>query len=178
MAVLVEAISVVVQVAAIERSWPGGWLAFRESVPNKTLCADGELVRVGFMSPDDSRDYIEGLAAHGLVHLDEGSAVDLVVVDQLRGPTTACTWIEYGHVNTGSAKEYRVAACRLVGSSLAQVLLPDGWRYESSLSSTYGFTPVEAREKSLEFLRHANGLDVYFNRLTGEEVFIGRTSKS
>jgi hypothetical protein len=30
----------------------------------------------------------------------------------------------------------------------------------------------------LRFLRREGGLDVYFNELTGEEVFVGRTAKS
>jgi hypothetical protein len=51
MAVLVEAISVVVRRDAIDRSYEGGWVAFVSSVPNATLCTDDQLARVGFMDP-------------------------------------------------------------------------------------------------------------------------------
>jgi hypothetical protein len=33
-------------------------------------------------------------------------------------------------------------------------------------------------DKSLEFLRREDGLDVYFNKLTGKEVYIGRTGET
>ena len=51
MAVLVEAISVVVRREAIDRSFAGGWDSFVSLVPNATLCSDGQLARVGFMDP-------------------------------------------------------------------------------------------------------------------------------
>jgi len=51
MAVLVEAISVVVRRDAIDRSFGGGWRAFVSCVPNTTLSTDDQLARVGFTSP-------------------------------------------------------------------------------------------------------------------------------
>ena len=52
MAVLVEGISAIVRADRLEGFET--WEAFKEIVPNGTLCADGELVRVGFMSPDEA----------------------------------------------------------------------------------------------------------------------------
>jgi hypothetical protein len=52
MAVLVEAISVVVRRDAIDRSFEGGWMAFVSRVPNATLCTDNQLARVDFMDPE------------------------------------------------------------------------------------------------------------------------------
>jgi len=51
MAVLIEGTSVVIRLEAIHRQFPGGWQAFKLAAPNKTLCADNELIRVGFMQP-------------------------------------------------------------------------------------------------------------------------------
>jgi hypothetical protein len=45
MAVLVEAISVIIKRTAIDEKWPGGWEAFVRDVPNRTLCFD-RLLRV------------------------------------------------------------------------------------------------------------------------------------
>jgi hypothetical protein len=45
------------------------------------------------------------------------------------------------------------------------------------LSASFGFVPDPHLDKSLTFLRHQDGLDVYWNRLSGKEVFIGRTSR-
>jgi hypothetical protein len=66
MAVLVEAISVVLRRASIARSYPGGWDGFVEAVPNTTLCYDDDIARVGFMSPPDVERYVTDLQRCGL----------------------------------------------------------------------------------------------------------------
>ena len=66
MAVLCEAISVVARRDSIDAFYKGGWDTFQNDVPNATMCTDGELVRVGFMSPDAVGIYIEKLEANGL----------------------------------------------------------------------------------------------------------------
>jgi hypothetical protein len=176
MAVLVEAISIVIIADRIHDRFPGGWEEFRASVPNQTLCADNELVRVGFMVPADVEAYVASLSPHNIRYLIDGKARDLVVVDQLRGPMAACEWIEFGHVLLGEGTKVRVAACRKVGSTSMQVVAPPAWAFESSLSSSYGFVPNEHADKSLKFLRHERGLDVYLNEVTGKEVFVGRSA--
>lgn len=174
MAVLIEAISVVVRVDAIRARYPGGWSAFRDAVPNGTLACDDELARVGFMTPDDARAFLDGLEARGLVFRRDGACVDCAVVDQRRGPTAPCAWLEYGHVVFDG---HRVAAGRIKGSRSGRVFTPDGWTYEKSLSRDHGFTPTGDPDGDLEFLRHEGGLDVFRNRLTGKEVYVGRTSR-
>jgi hypothetical protein len=52
MAVLVEAISVVVRHDAIDKRFLGGWQGFLDQVPNNTFCGDGFFARVGFMNPE------------------------------------------------------------------------------------------------------------------------------
>ena len=177
MAVLVEAISVVVRRAAIDAKFPGGWAAFAAHAPNRTLCADGEIARLGFMSPADVESFVRALELAGLTHLDGDTAVDLVVVDQMSGPASPSGWLEFGHVEL-AGRGGKVAACRLAGSRVASIMLPEGWEYEGSLSHTYGFIPAGEVDKSLEFLRHENGVDVFLNRLTGREVYIGRTGEA
>lgn len=53
MAVLIEANSVVIRADRL-LSVIGSWEAFKQQIPNRTLCADGELVRVGFMLSEDA----------------------------------------------------------------------------------------------------------------------------
>lgn len=55
MAVLVEAISVIIRRNAIVERFVGGWDAFQQTIPNGTFCKDDDLVRVGFMTPNDIR---------------------------------------------------------------------------------------------------------------------------
>lgn len=175
MAVLVEGISVVVRVAAILEKLPGGWPAFRDSVPNSTLCCDNELARVGFMSPTDVKMFVAVLEDFGLVYLQEGSAQDLVIVDQRRGFAASCTWADFGRVNLGGNPDQRVAACRLNTSHQQMVFTPNGWTYEDSLSARHLFVDNRWVPEFMDFLRHESGLDVYRDLRTGKEVFVGRT---
>lgn len=176
MAVLIEAISVVIRAEAILKKYPGGWDGFKNIVPNQTLCADNVIVRVGFMSPQDVESFVERLQSNGFEFLRGGEAIDIAVADQMRGLTSKCGWLEFGHVNMGGNGP-RVAACRLTGSKIMEVATPQGWEFEGSLSSTFGFVPSEHVEKGMKYLRHENGLDVYLNPLTGKEVYIGRTGE-
>lgn len=177
MAVLVEAISVIIRADALLSKFSGGWDAFKLRIPNNTMCADNEIVRVGFMSPPDVESFIKLLERSGLTYIQSGQAIDLVVADQLHGMASPCTWAEFGHVNLGSDPEKRIAACRLSGSTNMQVVTPPDWTFENSLSRSFGFAPSEHVDKSLTYLRHENGLDVYLNSVTGEEVYIGRTGE-
>lgn len=174
MAVLVEAISVVVRADRLLEAYGGNWDSFVRDVPNATLCADGKVARIGFMSPDDTRAFVELLERKGLKYLREGKAVDLVVVDQMRGPLVVCEWIECGHVLLGGDKNTRVAACRLQGDAETRLITPEGWTFDLSLSRSFGFAPSGEADRSLEFLRHEDGMDVYRSALTNEDVFVGR----
>lgn len=175
MAVLVEGISVVIRADALLAAFADDWERFKRTVPNRTLCADGELVRVGFMAPDDVRAYVEDLGSFGLAYIDDGKARDLVVVDQIRGPAAACDWIEFGHVNVDRDPNKTVAACRLKGSKENVLIQPEGWRFEESLSNSYGFVPTRDLAKSLNLLERDEGIDVYENGLTGKKAYVGRT---
>jgi hypothetical protein len=77
MAVLIEGLSVVVRCASIEAKHPGGHTAFACEVPNGTLCADGELARVGFMRYCWQR---RPVAAHAceVQYCGRGYAADLI----------------------------------------------------------------------------------------------------
>jgi len=174
MAVLIEAISVVIRVEAIHSRYPGGWQAFSEAVPNNTLCSDNELARVGFMTPDDVRAFTEGLESVGIIHLTDGHCQDAVVIDQMRGFLNPCDWVEYGHVELVQGQ--KIAAAQMKGSETHQVFCPDGWKYESSLTRNFGFVPTGKEKQSLKFLRREGGQDVYLNLLTGKEVFVARTA--
>ncbi len=175
MAVLIEGISVIVRMVEIPRCYLlGGWESFKKVVPNNTLCADNELARVGFMIPDDVGDFIKELEQAGFIYMQNGKAKDLVVVEQLRGPTTACDWIEFGHLQF---EGNRVAACRLKGSTQKVFMHPDGWEYKGSLTDNFKYVPTEEVKKNMRFLRHENNLDVYLDLATNKEMYIGRTAR-
>ena len=174
MAVLAEGISVVVRFDAIARLMDDDWARFVAIVPNLTLCCDNELARVGFMVPADAEAFVKTLESHGFRYVEDGKAVDLVVVDQQQGLLVPCVWVECAHYQCNEAGEGALG-CRLLGGAEETFFAPEGWAFEGSLSQTFGFQPTGAREQRYRLLRNENGLDVYLDLETGREVYAGRT---
>src|SRR5262245_31550547 len=79
-------------------------------VPNATLCTDGQLARVGFMDPKAVEGFVNDLQSHGFVFLSQGKCVDIAVVEQQRGPTEPCEWLEFAQIPFGKEGK-RIAAC-------------------------------------------------------------------
>lgn len=178
MAVLVEAISVIIKRDVIEARYPGGWDGFVATAPNRTLCADTALVRVGFMVPADVDQFVSVLARSGIVYLKDGLAQGLCVVDQLGGCMVQCDWLDVGRVDVTGDATGQVTVARAVGDLETWFAAPDGWVFDGSLSQTWLFVPTGQESKGLRFLRHEHGLDVYLNLVTGREVYAGRTSRT
>jgi tetratricopeptide (TPR) repeat protein len=170
MAVLIEALSVVVRRDAIVRSYTGGWDQFVIDVPNMTLCADDYLARVGFMIPADAKAFMARLENLGLVYCQGGKAADFVCVDQKRGPTIEVDWLNLGGV------EIQTGKIKLGWFHLEE---PDG---RVALPADPNWTAAETVEEILpeemddrmKFLRRENNMDVYLNLRTGKETYVGR----
>lgn len=177
MAVLIEGISIVIRRKTIDEKYPGGWDGFVEDAPNRTLCADDKIARLGFMDPNDAESYIKGLEKIGFKYIVDGKTSEIAVIDQTRGFMADCNWLEAGRVEMADDTKHIFTACILKGCKSKQLIFPHGWKYEESLSCHYGFIPSGHLEKSLKYLRHENGLDVYYNKLTDQEVYIGRTGE-
>jgi len=176
MAVLIEAISLIILREIIDEKYPGGWDAFVDNAPNQTLCADENIARLGFMSPNDLDSFIKGLEEIGFQPFVDGQSSEAAVIDQIRGFMAPCDWLDVGRVEIDGGK-HEVTACKLKGCLSNCIILPDGWEYDKSLSKEYIFIPSEHLGKSLQYLRHESGIDVYYNELTGKEVHIGRTGE-
>lgn len=176
MAVLVEAISVVIKTDALLRAF-GSLGRFQFSVPNETYCTDGELARAGFMHPDDVRDFVTRLEARGLQYQVEGQSQDLVVIDQQVGFLAPCDWAAFGRVGWQGDSAKRIGACMLNGSSFTQVEVPNGWMYEGSLSQSFGFIP-NGNEDSLDLVETREGVEVYQSPLSEKPMYVARTSSS
>jgi len=172
MAVLVEATSAIVRTEAIKERFPGGWGGFVAKLPNKTVCSDNELVRVGFLGPNDCKKFVDDLEREGLVFVRDDRAVDIVIADQMSGFMVPCEWAEFGRIKLKPRQT--VAAAQLKGSANTQLYCPDGWEYEGSITQRFGFVPAKADQQSLRFLRRQHGVDVYLNSADGKEVYVGR----
>lgn len=171
MAVLIEGISVVIRVDALTAVFASRQRDFKALVPNPTLCMDGELARVGFMTPVGARKFVEVLGTEGLHYLKDGKAQDLVVVDQQQGPMAPCDWLVVGHVMLNNGQGPRVTVAALHDSQLTEVVMPADWQFEGSLSQTFAFVPNDKLDSSMQFLRQENGMDVYHSTLTGTQMF-------
>lgn len=171
MAILIEAISVVFRKASINEKFPGGWTAFVNEAPNRTLFSDGDLGCLGFMHPEDVEKYVFYLESLGLDFNIGGQTKDIAVVDQVRGITIPSPWLCFGEV---SKDGNLVKACWSATDSPDYIFTPRGWKYSGSLSEKPGFVATEDLEKKVRFLRNENGLDVYLNLETGKEVYLGR----
>lgn len=171
MAVLVEAFSVIVRRPAIAERFKGGWAAFQSAIPNGTGCCDDDLFRVAFLSPDDVKAFVSILEAGGLVFHRSGEAVDITVVDQLRGPTGSTPWLQVDRIEHGNN---HCVAASLVGRRATNIAVPRGWKFEGSLSDHPSFAAEGTEGDRLKSMRHENGNDVYLDLVTGKEVFVGR----
>jgi len=178
MAVLIEGLCVVVNVNAIATKHAGGAKAFAAEVPNASLCADEELARVGFMTPDDARGYVEHLERRGLKYLEDRNAVDIVVVDQRTGPVVACNWVTFGRVDWDKDPKRPVAVCRAHPTRVTQIVAPKGWVFERSLSAQHVFVENGKIPASLKPVRQEDGLDVYRDAETGQELYVARSRPS
>jgi len=158
MAVLCEALSVVVRRDSIAAYFRGGWERFLRDAPNATVCYDDELVRVGFLDPKLVGEYVELLESQGLMFHQPRPKIwdflgskrthtDIVVVDQHRGPTTECSWVEFGSFTLGEGN-HKVAACWLfesdrvaaglhMKSSSLNLAAPKNWTPEGSSGLTF-----------------------------------------
>jgi len=173
MAVLLEILSVVIRHDAIRRAFRGGWAAFeRAPAPNRTLCSDGELIRIGFMHPADAAAYISTLEAAGLIYQRDGQAVDLALVDQQRGLLLPAPWLEVGLLCINGRE---VAACWLTDRQPDNLAVPPGWKYEGSASQHPCLCAEADDGDRFKFLRRQDNVDVYLNLVSGKEVFVARS---
>lgn len=165
MAVLIEGFSVVVRNATLDARYPGGVAGFRGDSPNATFCTDGTLSRVGFMARPDADAFVAGLAAVGLTPYRKEAAEDVVVVSQDEGPLQRCRWLEFG--------EYEGALIAwLVGHEAGELHATPGWSPGRAMT----YLPAEEAAERLEFVRSEESVDIFRDRETGEEVFVGRTT--
>jgi hypothetical protein len=187
MAVLAEAISVIVRHDAIDRAFVGGWQAFQDRFSMPSVCSDRKVVRLGFMDPRSVEACVRELENLGLIFMQAGKCIDMVVVDQQKGPTEPCDWIEFAHLPFGDDGA-KVGACwlfegprmgvgiHLHGTSM-DFAVPGSWRYEGSLSQKFTFVRNEDADQRLKFLRSEEGVDVFLDTLTGKEAFVAEPYK-
>lgn len=172
MAVLVEALNVVVRINRIRAKFQGGLKAFKENIPNKTLSMDSGLARVGFMTPFDAEIYIDYLEENGLIFISDDKAKDLIVIDQFKGPTIQCDWIE---LITVKLQGIECRACKLKSDPDTPLSfhVPVGWEPKED---NILFLEKEEVEKRMLYLDRNKNVEHYFDINTGKNMYVGRTN--
>jgi len=180
MTILIEAISVVVRLDALDRLGVDGRDAFFNLIPNQTYYEDKKIGRVGFMEEHDALDFINNLSSIGLCQSDDsGAYMDFAILLQEQEEIKPCPWIERFEIEWEN-KLLDVAAfvdsCGKVwleddpGSFIAPVdwspdrgivyhVKDDALRYQKTLSTPDGGI-----------------LDQYLSP-TGEVTFVGRSPR-
>ncbi len=110
MAIAMEFFNVVVAKKVVAAKYPGGIAQYIIDC-GPTMLEDEYLIRRGAMGWFDVQLIISSLENVGFRFLDEiGKAVDIVVVDMIKGPMTPCDWLEFDSGKDGPRCWLRGAA--------------------------------------------------------------------
>ncbi len=167
MSVLIEGFSVVVRNSTLAAKYPGGVEGYRRDCPNNTFCADEHLSRVGFMAQPDADRFVAELAAAGMTPYRKGAAEDVALVSPDSGTLQPCSWLQLGRWG-------QVAIAWLAGTNPGDLHAPSWWNPERGMQQI----SAEEMKQRLVFLHSEGNVDVYRDKATGQEVYVGRTGPS
>ncbi|MDF1661316.1 MAG: hypothetical protein P1V97_06070 [Planctomycetota bacterium] len=168
MAIAVEGYSVIAIQARIEEKYSGGIEALSSKVPNATELRDDELWQCSFMAMADAESFLLEIQKGGMDN-EKGANPDLVIVNEFDGSVTPyCEWLQVRPWEKGRIAWFE-------GSNPDTVVARKGWSPETG--SGLQFAEAKSME-DLEFLRMEDNIEVYKDKETGEEVYIGRSGTS
>lgn len=166
MAVLIEALSIIVRRDRLDAVWPGGAEAYIAESPNQTVCADSHLVRIGFMSPPEAGNHLGRCIEQGLTFLGpDDTAQDLVPVDQLAGTLAPCDWLRLGRVEMDG---HEVDAAQFVGDEEDVMITPPNWSLRQHLEIRASRIQPEEPPDYLVYVGEKDGLHEYIDTRTGK----------
>lgn len=164
MAVLIEGYSVVVRNNALASKYPGGVEGYRQDCPNNTFCADENLSRIGFMARTDADVFVAQLVEKGFTPYRKGAAEDVALVSEADGFLRPCAWLEFGQWG-------QAMIAWLAGTKRGDLHAPTGWNAEKRMRHL----SLEEIQQRLEYIRSDGNVDVYRDKTTGQELYVGRT---
>lgn len=172
MAVLLEAVSVVVRRDAIDERCVGGWEAFSNAVPTAVFCYDSEIACVGFMAVADAETLVAHLRALGLRVDSSTGEVDVCIVEQLGRSGQPASWLGVTRLATEEIGG-EVTVGYLIGTSEKRVVMPGNWKFAGSPSEK-PLDFVRTDDERLKFIRSENNVDVYWDSVQECEVYSAR----
>lgn len=162
MAVPIEGFSVVAKVDRIQRLLDDGGV----QPPNATALSDTHIWRCSFMAKCDALKFLETLAQRGL-NVTQGPDSDAVLATEFdRSVEPYCEWLRT------AAWEKAVIGWK-DGTVPETVTARAGW--DPKVGSGLIFHDPAAMQ-FLEFVRLEDNVEVFRNKKTGQDVYVGRTS--
>ncbi len=161
MPVPIDATSIIIRIDSIDRNFAGGVDGFQTVVPNSTFCADPHIARVSFMREQDAEQFKKELEHYHLSEPDDFLTVRINMPFQEQ----ILDWLSI-------ARYEKATIAWLEGTEPTSIFAPEGWDPTEEPLRHYSQEELEER---LEYLRSEDGVEVYRDKETGEEVFTART---
>ena len=133
--------------------------------PNRMFLGDDDIWRCSFMSNDDAGAFVKKLEALGL-NGTKGPNPDLVLVNEFNHDVYPyCEWLELGNYQ-------KAIVAWKAGSDPEKLVAHEG--FDPAVGSGLLFRD-KTNLHDLEFLRVEGNIEVYLDKRSGDEVFLGRT---
>jgi tetratricopeptide (TPR) repeat protein len=162
MALPIEGFSVVAQLDRIQHLLEKDAI----EIPNATALSDKHIWKCSFMAHADAQKFVRALDQLGL-NTSQGPDSDVVIATEFdRSVEPYCEWLRTG------VWDKAVIAWK-EGTHPETVTAREGW--DPKVGSGLEFHDPSSMQ-FLEFVRLEDNVEVFLNKKTGQEVYIGRTS--
>ncbi len=190
MAIIVEAISIIIKDSALQREFRNGYTEVIDTMPNATYVYDRFLHKVSFMSPLDVEAYVSLLQKRGLKFIKEGEFVDIAVVDMLKGPTAKCSWLGFSRKKhfegmsqfTRSNEDFSLvwynALPGVYGipcdkNGRIDIVAPPYWTPDNAMDG-FTFIPIDKLDSQLITLSKEDRIEKYWYAGSGDILYVAR----
>lgn len=164
MALPIEGFTVVVKLGRIEEILSNEQI----TIPNGTALNDDHIWRCSFMAEADAQGFADELERQGL-NISQGPDSDVVIASEFSQEIVPyCEWLQ-------TAEWDKAVIAWMAGTKPEKVIAREGW--DPSKGSGLVFQDPTQMD-DLEFLRMENNVEVFMNKKTGKEVYLGRSSSS
>jgi TPR repeat protein len=182
MAVLVEALSVIIREPSLRRD-SKEFSNFKSNIPLEGFCSDGNLHRVAFMQEENALAFASFLEDEfGLKPASQNGDGDFVLVNMETGPTVKCEWIDFLRDDIFShRKEYenhnkdfsivwakfdseRNSHCTKSNFKEEGICVPENWNPDNAILNT--------SKDNVEVIKVGNGVKTLKNKPTGEITYV------
>lgn len=167
MAVIIDAIGVVIRNATIEKRLPGGMEQHIECLPATPFYTDGEICCVGLMDSQDVNQYLAMLVAQGFILSDESASSEVAVVDWNGQVPHPCDWLEICQVDLDEQGSVTVASIR--GTTQERLVAPPGWEP----GRTRWLSRAELK-MNYDYMGNEGRVEAYRHKATGDIVRVPR----